>query len=373
MGRSVDPVSEDPISADQEQVPGGGGHLGSLSTAIRLLPGEIRTPGHRRTIARAGALLAALALGGAIIGLPLLISLPQRSPAGADAAGESPSLATASPSAVWSPTADLGSPSGSEVPVPLVGATSAVQAGGDPSWYQSIAITYDQTLPAGQKGHLEAANLGRAQCEGVLVFAAYGVNQWLGLTNNYGEDPETFEFAAPEIYIGTFDLQMTCFSAGLNSGYSHTWHLPVKVGPPLPWTISVSMSNTKNPAGNPQTLFVNFTVDAHGGAVWSDGTCDFAAQLPDGSTRTVPNLNWYDGRQEEYHLQLPVDPQPGQLTWSLSCRDQEISGGSVSGTYELSFGATNPPTETPAPPEPTPTPEPTPEPTPTPAGDGSGS
>jgi hypothetical protein len=390
MGRETDPA---PIDGDQavSQLEGTPPTFQSLKTKIRITSQEGRRSSRRASFVGATLVLVVLGVGAAALGAPMLLA----NPAGAS---QRPRLAVASESPWTTSLLRSAEPSDSApdglttwtpapvVPLPVVDGTAAVKVGGDPSWYENIKITYQQTVSAGQNGSLQVANLGRAQCEGVVVFATYNVNQVLS-AKNYGDDPEILVYGVPETWSGTFDLQLTCFSDGLNFGYSHTWHMPLTLAPPLPWTISVTMSNGFfYNSGVPRNFDVYYAVDSHETSAWDQGPCIFTAKLSDGGTIQLlrgttltaagTNLYWVGGKTGELELLILSDSASGQVTWNLTCTDLGGFGYgasvSASGTYDLSVAPTNPPTDTPAPTPPptnppTDTPPPTNPPTDTPA------
>ena len=367
--------------------------LQSVKTKVRIGSRDGRHSSRRSARVAAALALLVLGLGAAALGAPMLqpsasasekpelaVGTPIPSttsdtaqPTDDGVAPGSMSPAAATPSmATWAPESDW--------PMPVTGGTSAGNGGRDPSWYQSLKDTNEQAISAGESGSLSVANLGRSQCEGMFHLTAYDIHQVL-FALDYRTDPEVMVYTAPVMWPGTFDLQLTCFSSGFNSGSSHTWHMPVTVGPAKPWLINVTMSNTTSMPGVLNSLYASYTIDSHEASNSNEGTCTFTATLSDGGTIGLDHggtltaagtsFFWVGGRAGELDLFIPPDSGPGTVTWKLACTDLGGVGygatASASGTYSLRRASTNPPTEAQTnPPGPTP-PGPTAMPTPTPA------
>ena len=386
MGREGDVVRDDGDGAAFE-AESAGLTLRTLTTKVRIGSPTSRHASPRTALAAATLVLLVVGLAAAALGAPMLLrsasasdkpelaaAIPSMTPLASqpsDSAGPgSVASADVSPIATWAPESDSPTPVGSSTP--------DGNAGGDPSWYQSLTITYDKTVSAGQSGSLAVANLGRAACTGEFHLTAFDVDQSLA-PQDFRTDPEVLVYVAPPTWTGTVDLQLTCFSSGFHSGSSHTWHMPVTVGPAEPWLIHVTMSNTTSIAGVLNSLYVSYTIDSHETSNVDEGTCTFTATLADGGTIGLvrggtltaagTQFFWVGGRAGELDLTIPPGSGPGTITWKVLCTDLGGVGygatASASGTYALRTIATNPPTEMPTDP-PAQTPSATPPPTPAP-------
>jgi hypothetical protein len=349
-----------------------------------------RSSARTRVAAFIGVALAAALVGAAVI-IPLSAS-PQSPAATASAhivalaTGGDPSVSVPNSTgsvASWpAATPDSSSTQESSTPTnpgngPIVVGSTPPDSGGD--WSKNLKLSYTQVIRGGNTARITVSGISGGVCIGGYTYArpyATVTGGSLDIFSPDGTDPFEGGVDTVETYVGTVNVELTCYSSGWKRGYAHTFHPSVQVLPAQPWIISGSMGGYIGEG----LQFAYEVKDPNFNSPWGwkDGSCVLKVNIPGAAPIVDSGLYWHQGMKFNQAIAaIPADASPGLVHWSMTCTDGGpgwpvylTTTASASGSWYLEPRGAPPtsadPTETPGP---TPTTDPTRTPGPTPPTD----